>query len=559
MFILKILSSFLKDYKYTIIAYIMFSILAFPLEAIIIPQIYSNFFNILNKKTNLDIFIKYFLIIITFLFIINVSELITSYIESYLIPKFNEYIINYIFKYLLLKYEDSIKDIEIGKIITKISIIPNNLKEFLTNFFIYIFPRALAMLLINIYFFYLNWKLGLISFILVIIYFYINYFYFDSCSISANEKHILLEKQNEYMQDKLSNSYSIYSCGNLNKEIKDYELKTSIYTNKFKDNLKCIFKSSFISNVMMNTIFISLNIISTYLYLNKSISLTNLIAIFITIIYYIPCLSAINGTMPTFIQTYGSLKTADDFLEDLYNISLKKDFEIKKQFLKINDGSIIINNLTFGYKPGEYLFKNFFLNIKSNEKIAILGKSGNGKSSLIKLIMGYYKIPDNIILIDKININEFNLNNLREQISYVNQNTKLFNMSILENIQYGNNFKRDEIISILRDMKIDNIFKNLKNGLDTNVGIEGNNISGGQRQVIHILRSIFKNNKIIILDEPTSAIDKDNKDNIINAIYKLTFNKTLILITHDNEILRIVDRIIIIDAGKIIDDKYIKK
>ena len=97
-----------------------------------------------------------------------------------------------------------------------------------------------------------------------------------------------------------------------------------------------------------------------------------------------------------------------------------------------------------------------------------------------------------------------------------------------------------------------------KNGLDTNVGIEGNNLSGGQRQVVHILRSVFKDNKIVILDEPTSAIDKENKENIIKAIYKLTKNKTLILITHDNDILKIVDRIVILDSGKIIEDKYVK-
>ena len=559
MFIIKILNSFIKDYKYTIIAYIIFSIFAFPFEAIVIPQIYSHFFNILNNKTKIDIYIKYFILIMIFLVIINVSDLLTSYIESYLIPKLNEYIINYIFKHLLLKYEDSIKDIEIGKVITKISTIPQNFKEFLINFFVYIFPRALAILLINLYFFYLNWKLGLLSLILVIIYFYVNIYYFDSCSLSANEKHTLLEHQNQYMQDKLSNSYSIYSSGNLNKEIYNYELKTKIYTDKFKDNLNCIFKSSFISNILMNIIFIALNVLGTYLYLTKKISFTNLIAVFITIIYYTPCIVAINTTMPTFIQTYGSLKTADSFLEELYNINIIKKKEFKKPLLEIKDGSIIINNLTFGYKKDEYIFKNFFLTIKSNERVAILGASGNGKSSLTKLIMGYYKLPDNIILIDKININDYNLSNLREQISYVNQNTKLFNMSLLENIQYGNNLSRDQIVKILTDINIDNIFKNLKDGLDTNVGIEGNNLSGGQRQVVHILRSVFKNNKIVILDEPTSAIDKDNKENIINAIYKLTVNKTLILITHDSDILKIIDRIIVIDSGKIIEDNYINK
>ena len=104
-----------------------------------------------------------------------------------------------------------------------------------------------------------------------------------------------------------------------------------------------------------------------------------------------------------------------------------------------------------------------------------------------------------------------------------------------------------------------NSFKNLKNGLETEVGIEGSNLSGGQRQLVHILRCICKKNKIVILDEPTSAIDKDNTVNIIKAIKELSNNCTLILITHDSSLLTYVDRVITLDEGKIINDQYKNK
>jgi ABC-type bacteriocin/lantibiotic exporter with double-glycine peptidase domain len=267
--------------------------------------------------------------------------------------------------------------------------------------------------------------------------------------------------------------------------------------------------------------------------------------------------------MPTIIHYYGCLKGVDNFLKELYETPIinnnNNNNNNNNKIVKINKGNIIINNLNFSYDNKSKLFNNFYLTIKDKEKIAIMGQSGNGKSTLIKIIMGYYKLPDNSLFIDNKDINSYNLNDLRKQISYVNQSSKLFNKTLLENIQYGNDMSREDVILLFKKLNIGNIFKNLKDGLDTNVGIEGNNLSGGQKQMTHILRSIGRKNKIVILDEPTSAIDKENKDNIINAIKELSKDSLLIIITHDDLLLSCVDRIIILDGGKIIDDKYINK
>jgi ATP-binding cassette subfamily B protein len=562
MNILKILLLFISEYKLTVIIYIICTLLSFPLESIVVPQIYSHFFKVLNIDTKIDIFIKYFVMIVILLLIVNIANVYTTYIESYMIPNLNEYIINYIFKNLLKKYENSYGDIELGKITTRITTIPQYLKAIITDFCVWVFPRALAIIIINIYFFILNWKLGLISIILVLTFLFFNYYYFIKCSIHSNERHILFEKKNQDTQDKLSNSYSIYSTGSINKEIAAYSNNTKIYTDKFKENLYCLNSVYMITSLLIVILFVILNSTAVYLFMNKELSFTNLIAIFITVIYYTPCIITINNTMPDIIQYYGSLSAVDDFVEDLYKIDMldkkKKNNENNEEkiLLNIDKGNIIINNLTFGYKKNENIFNNFYLTIKDKEKVAIIGLSGNGKSTLIKLIMGYYKVNDNMIYINGKDINNYSLNDLRKQISYVNQNNKLFNLTIIENIQYGNNTSREEIINLCSEIKIDNIFKNLKNGIDTICGVEGNNLSGGQRQIIHILRCICQKNKIVILDEPTSAIDKENTINVMKAIEKISKNTTLILITHDDSILPIVNRVITLDSGKIINDTY---
>jgi ABC-type multidrug transport system fused ATPase/permease subunit len=562
MYILKIFKYFIKDYKFTVILYIIFTILAFPLESIVVPQIYSNFFEVLTTKTQTSVFLKYFIYIVLLLSVVNISNCTTTYIESFMIPELNGFIINYIFKNLLKKYENSITDIELGKIITRLSIIPQHLKEFITEFCIWIFPRFLTIILINIYFIFLNFKLGIFSTIILIIFLYFNLKYFISCAPISTERHLLFEGKNEDTQDRLANSLSIYSNGYLNKEIDSYENHTKAYTSKFKENLWCLTKSTIFSSAGTMFIFIALNSYAVYLFIKKQLSFTNLMAIFITIIYYIPCIITINSTLPTLIHYYGSLSSIDSFIEDLYKVDInyvnvkKEDNEI---IMKINKGNIVINNLNFSYVKDNYLFNKFYLTIKEQEKIAILGPSGNGKSTLIKLIMGYYKLDNGSIYIDDKDINEYNLNDLRKQISYVNQNSKLFNTSLLKNIQYGNNYTDNEIIELCNKLKVDNVFKNLKEGLNTNVGVEGSKLSGGQRQLVHILRCICKKNKIVILDEPTSAIDKENKQNIIDAIKELSKSSTLIIITHDDTLLELVNRVIKMDSGKIVEDEYIRK
>ena len=562
MYILKIFKSFIKNYKFTLILYIIFTILSFPLESIVVPQIYSNFFVVLSTKTPTSVFLKYFIYIVILLSIVNISNCTTTYIESFIVPELNGFIINYIFKNLLKKYENSITDIELGKIITRLSTVPQYLKEFITEFCIWIFPRILTIILINIYFIFLNFKLGLFSTIILLIFFYFNLKYFISCAPISTERHLLFEGKNQNTQDRLANSFSIYSNGCLNKEINEYEKHTKVYTSKFKENLWCLTKSTIFSSVGTMFIFITLNSYAVYLFIKKQLSFTNLIAIFITIIYYIPCIITINSTLPTLIHYYGSLSGIDTFIEDLYKVEInniniqKEDNEI---IMKINKGNIVINNLSFGYIKDNYLFKNFYLTVKENEKIAIVGPSGNGKSTLIKLIMGYYKLPSGTIYINDTDINEYNLNDLRKQISYVNQHCKLFNTSLLKNIQYGNDYTNKEIIELCNKLKVDNVFKNLQQGLNSNVGVEGNKLSGGQRQLVHILRCICKKNKIVILDEPTSAIDKENKQNIINAIKELSKSSTLIIITHDDTLLELVNRVIKMDSGKIVEDEYIRK
>ena len=554
---IKILYPFLYNNKFTILAYVLLTLLSFPLESIAIPQIYSNFFKILNSKTNLNAYLKYFIIVIIILIIIYGANCAAYYIDSLLVPDLHGYLFNYIFKNLVLKYQNNYTDIELGKLITKLSTIPSVYKDFFIDL-IFIFPKILVVIIVNIYFFIIDYRLGIASLLLLFLFLIDSFYYISKCSSLSKERYGLFEDKSQDTIDKLSNLFSIYSHGKINNEINSYENNSNKYVDKYKQNLLCLFKSTIFTNILIILNYVLLNSITVYLYFKKKISSTTVIAIFLTIIYYIPPLDSISNTIPKFIHNSGILSTANNFIKELNDVNLLTENNIKIVHKEIKNGIITINNLNFSYNENDNkkLFQNFYLTIKKNEKIAIVGPSGNGKTTLIKLIMGYYKVPDGTIFIDGHDINSFDINDLRNQISYVQQNSKLFHTSLLKNLQYGNNMNEKEILKLLKKLKLDNIFKNLKDGLNTNVGVEGNNLSGGQRQLVHIIRAIAKNNKIIILDEPTSALDKENTLNVINSFSELSKDRTLIIITHDRSLLSYIDRIVTIDSGKIIDDRY---
>jgi len=561
---LKLILSYFKNHKLLLFCYIIFVLLTVPLESIIIPQIYGRFFDTINKNTSPKVFIKYIGLLAIFFAVINIAYCITSYIDSIMIPEINEHIVNYLYKNILLKYENQYEELELGKLITRMINIPNNLRNLISEVCVVILPRGLTIICINIYFFYINWKLGLVSVIILLLFFYFNLKYLNKCGDLSRKKYAMDEVKNQIIQDKISNLASIYSSGNLEKEINEYESEYKHLTKSYKNNLICVLQSTITTGILLVILFIVLNGTTAYLFFKKEISFVYLMAIFITTIYYIPCITAINGISPDLIQYYGVILKLEDFIKDLScvaeeNVITKLNNKNKKA-INMNKAEIVIKNLNFKYETTDKkLFTNFNLKIGYREKIALTGPSGNGKSTILKIIMGYYKVPDNTVFIDNIDINQYNLSELRQKISYVNQNTRLFNTTILKNIQYGNDLTKSDIEALCKKLDIENIFQNLEKGLDTRVGVNGEHLSGGQKQMIHILRCIGKKNKIVILDEPTSAIDKINTKNIVKAIEEISKDCTLILITHDDDIKKLIDRVVYIEEGKIVKDYFKNK
>lgn len=202
------------------------------------------------------------------------------------------------------------------------------------------------------------------------------------------------------------------------------------------------------------------------------------------------------------------------------------------------------------------VFDDFNLTIEPNQKLGIIGPSGAGKSTLINLLLRFFDVDSGEILIDGYNIkNDITQKSLRENISYIPQDPVLFHRTIRENIIYGKlDATEEELIEATKMACCYDFIINLENGFDTIVGERGVKLSGGQRQRIAIARAILKNSKILILDEATSALDSITEKEIQKALENLMKNKTVIAIAHRLSTLNIMDRIVVLDKGKIVED-----
>jgi ATP-binding cassette, subfamily B, bacterial len=224
------------------------------------------------------------------------------------------------------------------------------------------------------------------------------------------------------------------------------------------------------------------------------------------------------------------------------------------QELKVSRGKIEWKNVSFNY-GNNTVFNSFNLTIQSGQRVGLVGQSGSGKTTFVSLLLRQHDLNNGSICIDEQDISNVTQDSLRECIAVVPQEPMLFHRSIRDNIAYGNpNATEDEIIDVAKKAEAHDFIMALSDGYDTRVGERGIKLSGGQKQRIAIARAMLKKAPILILDEATSALDSESEASIQKALHELMEGKTVIAIAHRLSTLREMDRIIVLDKGKIIED-----
>jgi ABC-type bacteriocin/lantibiotic exporter with double-glycine peptidase domain len=469
----------------------------------------------------------------------------------YILPKFTEYATGHIFEYIIDHYEHDFDNIHMGEIISKIIKIPSILFEYIdvikneiikyifvfVGGFIHYYSVSKTSLLLYTLFVVLNY-----------VFMYVLYKYFHKLDLKANKSQDTLY---DVIVDCLNNMASIYTC---NQETFE---KDNFYTSTFADYKDIMYKTRELymtGNVVWGffvvLVFISLNYVLYKTYLKKEIDAEKLISSFIITFSIIRIFEKTERCSSNISSINSKISDTETFFNSLNNRNNKK-----ANTNTFKNGDIIISNVYHKYDK-DFVLDNINIQIQKGEKIAFVGQIGSGKTTMIKILIGFQPLLMGNITIGGVNINNISNEDIRKHIFYIPQKPKLFNRTLYENIVYGLKKppSKTEILTLLDDLKLDDIKKVFEPKMDELMGVEGNKLSGGQRQIVWLLRSFFRHTHIIIMDEPTASLDPENKERIIHIIKKLSIGKTVIIVSHDT-----IDdsfRKIEFKAGKLISSSY---
>jgi len=439
-----------------------------------------------------------------------------------------------------------------GNYISNLNFDVSQITRMLSDAFLSIFKDGLTLLGLLIVMFTQNWKLSLIAIVMI-----------PLASITAKILGKRMNKVSTQAQEKSGdlNRYLIDLFKN-HKIIKifqreNYEKKRSeVFVNNLKEKSEKIaavyIRSTPVMEVLTGIMIAILIFYSGKLIFNEELAINNFFSFLAAMMLAYQPVKTLTKVNVAIEQGLAAAKRIIPIIDTENQI--KENSNSKN--LIFSEGNIVFDKVNFSYKSNSEneVLKNISLKFLGGKMTALVGHSGSGKSTILNMIPRIYSPSDGVIKIDQQNISEVNLASLRKEISIVDQNTTLFDDTVMNNIKYAKPEANDEEVFEAANLAMCKEFiDNLDEGYHTMIGENGVKLSGGEKQRLSIARAFLKKSKIILLDEATASLDSETEDKIQKALNKLTNNKTTIVIAHRLSTILNSDNIFVVDNGKITD------
>lgn len=531
-----LIKEFVKQNKTLVSAYFLSSITGLILETVVVSKILSQIY----EKKKLDFYsIRDFMLVFILL---KFATTVKNYIYDMMTPLFQRFLKTYIFNSILDKYKVNYKDLNIGYVLYNFETMTKEFNELLIDILHDYVPVFLSVIISIVFLFWLNPTVGFISLFGVIVFIIMIMTRVKEGIHKSHEQHKISIQDSEHIQDKINNLFNIYVSGTENDEKLNYsELKDILQKATF-DNYFYYTVTSVYTSIIL--------VVLTLVVFLKIKDAPNIVLILIVFTHLLDHIKKSSTIMSYFIGMLGYSGHSDKFLKEISSSASELEDQNKGSKFRNLNGPVKFSNVNFSYSDKtDNLFDNLSLTVNKNEKIAIFGRSGTGKSTLIKLLYGFYEINGGNITIGGVDIKTMNIDDLRRNMTMSTQTIKIFEGSVVENVLYGSSYTKSDLQSMYGNLL--KVFNKLENGLDTKLLVNGSNVSGGQKQIISVLRALLKETPIVILDEPTVGLDEKTKGSLLDVIKSIK-NKTVIIITHDKDVIKYVDKMYELVNGKLI-------
>ncbi len=545
----KRLLNYIKSYRYVFVISII-SVFGLSVFGALRPVVLEKIVDENLTSSNYDFFLEYIILMITLL----VLEVVSNY--SFI---FNAGLLGQsVVKDIRVKLFDHIQDFKmkyydkssVGILITRTVTDMERIADIFGQGLFMIISDILKMLIVAIVMIYMNWELSLIVFLSLPFILLATKIFQKYMKLAFDEVRNEVANLNSFVQERVTgmNVLQLFA-------------REKIELEKFK-KINERHKKAWLKTVWYNSIFfpvaeifssLTLGLVVWYGGMNIVLDNTASIGQLTAFIMMIPMLfRPLNQIANKFNTLLMGMVAAERVFNILDTDSLIQDIGTKNA--DTIEGKIKYENVNFSYNKREKIIEDLSLEINPGSKNAIVGATGSGKSTIIKLLNRFYELDSGSIYIDNINIRDYSISSLRKNIAFVSQDVHLFSDTILNNITLqNNNISFLRVKDAAKDIEIDDFISSLPNGYNYDVKERGVGLSTGQRQLISFLRAYIKNPQILVLDEATSSIDTDSELLIQNAIEKITKNRTSIIIAHRLSTIMKADNIIVMDRGKIVE------
>ena len=554
---IKNILSLLADHKFKLIVSIVCAILS-TLFTIIAPMmigqattiIYDGIQNMIHHTGSVDIAGLYnILIIVTALYVISS---VFSYLQSYLLIRISTKISYDLRERMMEKIThlpmDKVDENKRGDILSRITNDVDSLQNGITQSFIQLTTAVITLVGVFIMMLFINIWMTLATIVLIPIAFIVIRFITKYSQSYFLKQLVYKGSINAQIEETFTGHDIIRAFNQEDISMEKFEEDNEKW---FDQEWKSQFYSSLngpLMNFISNFAYVVIAVLGAIFALQRAITVGDILAFFQYVQSFTRPIQQITRVMHQIQTAMAASERIFEFLE--YDNEVNPS---NKEIREIRDG-ITFENVTFGYTSDEKILKDLSFDVKKGEKIAIVGETGAGKTTIVKLLMRFYDIDSGSIKIDGVDITEYDKNSLRSLIGMVLQDSWLFSDTIESNIHYGNlNSSHDDVVEASKQAYTDNFIRQLPEGYNTVLNEDTDNISHGQKQLLTIARTIISTKEVLILDEATSSVDTRTEKLIQKAMDKLMENKTSFIIAHRLSTIRNADKIIVIENGKIIE------
>lgn len=515
-----------------------------PIRDILLPIQFTRLLDAIQKRQSCATVFRSLGLVVAIIVIVHLLDFTSDFIDTKLLPRLQSFVRHRALQNILDRHEDSIQDIETGELNTRLIKLPTVITSLFERVSIFVVPHIIlhicvfVNMCINV-----DWFCAAYAAIATITVYIVTIATPYRCNDVAMKRDKAFAKLHEEIDDSMRNLYSIYGGNQQSNELQRLSRVADEYNELYGKTMLCSFRLRSLTYPVVTIFLLVFMLRVNHLSVSRVYSTPKIASLFLVGMILVNSFMGLDDQVKSVVYEMGVLQSNADLIPS--KSERKKRIHHPVSLPSYYNAAIGMSNVQFSY-PGskDVILNNFDLHVHFGERLVIVGDVGSGKSTILKILMRYSPPSQGRVYFDGRYMDEIPTCEMRSSIAYVPQTPILFNRTVFENMVYGNPSKPSE--QDVRDYLESSGLHFFLDKLHTKIGKNGSSLSGGQRQLLWCVRVMMSNPRVILMDEPTSSMDRNSKRLLFNMIQRLINanpSTTLIAVTHDSEFLSIASRI----------------